>query len=297
MKANLIILILAIALNSSSSYAQDTKVIEILDTNLFLTKDSVKIKMANLDVPSQNDPDSSRQILAQRIMKYNHINLLNESVRIEKTTLKQDEQSQVKSIHLFKKFPLEDLNINKEFIEKGYGVYIPGDTLFMEEYLRAAEYAVKNKEGIWKRPVPLREKDLFNRFRSTFWVNQIQFWDDRFIPLFGFNYRWSGLIKIWESNPSLISLSAEAGTAIYFFLPYATLGAEYRYKRIYVREHFDIFFHSVGDWSIERSSGFWGTDLGFILLTGNRTGLEVELNLKFVDKDILNLMSINFTFY
>lgn len=113
----------------------------------------------------------------------------------------------------------------------------------------------------------------------------------------GFNYRWSGLYKIIERPSSVFSLSAEAGTAIYFFLPYATLGTEYRYKRVYVRGHFDMLFFDEGEWSINSRHYFYSADLGLIQLIGKKAALEFELNLKFVNKDILTLVSINLTAY
>jgi len=60
---------IAFSIFSFALYAQEIKVIEIIDANLFRTSDSALIRMVNLEVPSLHDRDSNRIELATKAIK------------------------------------------------------------------------------------------------------------------------------------------------------------------------------------------------------------------------------------
>jgi len=277
---------------------KDVKIIEILDANLFKTEDSVLIRMSNLKVPSLSDPDSARRDLAKKIIKYADLHLLDRTSRFIVSPKKSCSEKSIQSGHLFRKYPLSETNINEAFLEKGYAVYLPCDTLFMDDYSQASEKAITKKKGFWSPIREIKKPDYFNRLRGTIWHYQPALENDNYFPIFGFNYRWSNLYPLVEYNSTNLNLSAEAGTFILFFLPYVNLGSEFRYKKFYVRGHYDVLLPIfIGADGRSNAFDFYGFDAGFIISIGKRSGIEIEVNLKNVNKDTYTLMSISFVSY
>ncbi|KAA3610477.1 MAG: hypothetical protein D8M58_05300 [Calditrichaeota bacterium] len=248
---------------------REVKIIEVLDANLFLTEDSLQIKMVNLNVPSINDLDSARSELAANIIKFARIQLEKRTSGFIPSYKNSCSDNSIQCGHLFRKYPLGDRNINTTYLENGYAVYLPCDTLFMDEYREASERAIKNKKGTWALTRIARKPNYFNRFRATNWQHS-SFYEnsrDSFFPIIGFNYRWSELYNLAEFNSSKINISAEAGTFLYFMLPYANIGSEIRFKRFYIRGHYDVllpFFYFVPSDRFE-SFDFYGLDVGVMI--------------------------------
>ena len=133
-----------------TAISQNTEIVEILDTNLFMTEDSILIKMANIKVPSKYDTVSSRENLVKNILEFNRIHLKKESVRLI-SARGSCAGDGVQPVHLFKIYPLSEQNINSRFLENGYASYEQCDTLFTQAYSNARQYAVDKKLGIYKK--------------------------------------------------------------------------------------------------------------------------------------------------
>jgi hypothetical protein len=289
------IFILIFSIFYTGLLAQDVKITEILDANLFRTEDSLLIRMVNLNVPSITDEDSSRRALAHKIIEYADLHLHKRSARFIISPKKSCQENSVQSGHLFRKYPLSYSNMNEKYLEAGYAVYLACDTLFMDDYRMASEKAIKKKAGVWS-PVRVEKKaDYLNRLRVSFWYYHLAYDVERYVPLFGVNYRWSDLYSLVDNKPFNINLSAETGTYIFIFIPYANLGGEIRYKNFYLRGHYDILFPVLGSLDDEVDSiGFFGFDAGLLIPFGKRSGLEIEYNFKVLNEDTIPLLSLSF---
>lgn len=292
------ILFLILFLLANPAQTQTFEIIEILDSNLFKTEDSMLISMVNLETPSLSDDDSSRQALAELAVKYARINLLNHKCRFEAAAKSSCSETDIQKGHLYRSYPLSEDLINLRYIENGYALYVPCDTMFMAEYGKAAIDAIDSKRGIFKPNYPVQKPDYFNRLRTSWWLFYLETDDPPKFPIVGFNYRWSDLISIYNSEIIAFNISAEVGTFVYFFLPYANIGTEIRDNRFYLRGNYNavlpfiIFYPDNID-----SLDFWGLDIGFMIPIGKRSGIELEYNLRGHELGLLNLISVNFTVY
>lgn len=289
-----IFLVLIISLLS----AREIKIVKILDSNLFKTDDSLLISMVDLEVPPLTDQDSSRSDLAKNAVILAKLQLLNQKLRFEKTSRNSCSEKSIIKGHLFRLYPFNEVNINEMFLEKGFAVYSPCDTLYMDKYREANLSAMHNRKGIWASGSERRQPDLFNRLRISFWIINVHIEKDTFVPpLFGLNYRWSDLFTMIEKGAFNLNASIEAGTLIYFFLPYANFGAEARFKKIYARAHYDsllpfVTFHDDDEFD---AINFWGFDVGLIIQVKKNLGIEIEYNIKRNNDNIINYITINFT--
>ncbi len=280
---------------------RDLKIVEILDANLFKTEDSLLIRMVNLRVPSISDQDSIKSEQAIKIIKFAELHLLNRTSRFIISPKKKCSENPIQSGHLFRKYPLANTNINEKYIEKGYAFYLPCDTMFMDVYSMVAERALEKKAGLWSAPIVKRKPDYFNRFRTTSWHFRKQLEADDFVPIIGFNYRWSDIYSFVDYKSVNLNLSAETGAFFFLVLPYANLGVELRSSPFYVRAHYDLlvpfpfmFFTPGNEWL---SYPFYGYDAGIMIPFTNRTGFELEVNLKHLGGDLRTFFSISFVAY
>jgi len=204
-----------------------------------------------------------------------------------------------KTGHLFRVYPLSDKSINELYLEKGYAIYSPCDTLYMDAYRTANLVSINKRLGIWKANKFVEKPDMFNRFRLSFLIIE-ELYDSHslFPPLFGLNYRWSDVIKLVDYEAFNLNASVEAGTFVYFALPYGNFGAEARFHNFYLRGHYDallpiFFFLDAKDFD---SVYFWGIDIGIIVPFG-RKGIELEYNIKTRDGFYFNYFTISFAAY
>jgi len=146
------LVILIILTFSVLLYPQKTKIIKIHDTNLFVGKNGKLFKLSNVETPSLYDSDSLLQYIAQMAIEYAEMNLLNRVCHYERSLTQVD--SNILSVHLFRKYPLQKQNINKEYIQNGYGKYVQNqDSVYHSAYQKAEEKAKNRNIGIWN---PLR---------------------------------------------------------------------------------------------------------------------------------------------
>ena len=118
---------------------------EVRDTNLFLTEQGQRISLANVQTISIADPDSFRQQFAFEALKKVEKRLLNHSYVME---IKQHQDS-LSLVHLWQPLPLGRQSINKEFLSKGWGSFVPlPPNNWTREYEKAAITAQAKKYGL-----------------------------------------------------------------------------------------------------------------------------------------------------
>ena len=87
-------------------FSQQSKIVEIRDANLFVTENSKLIWMADIIVPSLNDTDSLRNVVAQKAIRNVKKYILNQYFIIEESEYRVESDSAI-NVYLINKFPLE----------------------------------------------------------------------------------------------------------------------------------------------------------------------------------------------
>ncbi len=142
-KVALILLITCIPIIARSQETKEVNIIKILDSNLFLTKDSILIKLSYIDAPKMHSKDS---IVAKKIINYASRCFLNKSLHLSVVKTIDD----TFYVELFKKYPLNKKLLNTDYLENGYGSYTESDkSRFSSEYENAEKEAKREKRGIW----------------------------------------------------------------------------------------------------------------------------------------------------
>ena len=141
--------LLLVILNNIVS-AQKSKIVKILDSNLFELYDGSLIKLANLDVPNINHRNSRLREVGLNAYDYARTVLLNRSYEfIYPSSTKSD--TIYKLVHIIKEYPLETRDYTKTYLENGFGKFLPnalaGDSL---KYILAQQEASQSGEGIWE---------------------------------------------------------------------------------------------------------------------------------------------------
>jgi hypothetical protein len=284
---------------NASLFSQTMKIEEFLDTNVFLTTDSMRIGMANLEVPSIHDPDTARAELAQKILEYTKKELKNFTIRFEKSNNSCGKES-ISLGHLYKTFIFSEKNINAEYLKKGYAYYLPCDTINFKEYSFSAREALNNNRGLWQLKISENSPDFYNRLRISIWLADYHFREKKYFPLAGLNYRISDLISLYTDERVSVNLSTEVGYYFMILLPYVNFGMESRYKNLYIRGHYN-YLSPFPFFIDEEPKGiaFWGYDIGY-MLTYVKSGMniEVEFSGKLIESSLFNyFISLNFTNY
>ncbi len=144
-----IAIVLLLVLNAFGQ-EERVKIVKIIDTNLFQLADGRLIQLDEIATPSITSQSTFKKYLAKQILKYTRMMLLGKQVII------QYDSSQVRAgvplkVHLFKIYPLEKLNINKIYLERGYGKFVPREDFPKEKAYAEAEKTAKQKHlGIWR---------------------------------------------------------------------------------------------------------------------------------------------------
>ncbi|MHB2149175.1 thermonuclease family protein [Calditrichota bacterium LG25] len=135
---------------SNVGFCQKIKIVEVLDTNLFLLQDGRKISLANLQTPSQHDSSKTLKNIARDLLTYERKYLLNRTLWMESSPAVRSDTIPL-PVHLFQKFLLNRINFNAHLLELGYARYAPVDSLYREQYLKAVLRAQKRQRGIWSK--------------------------------------------------------------------------------------------------------------------------------------------------
>ncbi len=151
MRKNVFVLLFLVLLFSPSlAKFQKVKIVRIYDNNWFETQNGLVLRLANVALPTLSDADSLHRWVAGKIQEYARTHLLGTEclIDVDSSLLKVGAPLQV---HLFKSYPLQKMNVNKFFLEKGYGWYVPvAKAPYDKEYAAAERRAKRWKLGIWR---------------------------------------------------------------------------------------------------------------------------------------------------
>ncbi|NQT24705.1 thermonuclease family protein [candidate division KSB1 bacterium] len=228
----LLLIFLSVAL-----FSQETvKVDEALDSHRFRLKDGRIVQLVNVDAPLLADTSRGSRSVTREIKKYLKSEITHYPHVMESTSEQVDDS--VTLVHLFRKYTLNEININLEYLKRGYGFYrTEPKSDYSEAYFEAAQKAYRNKDGIWNSRFLGRRKPnpMAKRFRSMggFFTRFDEYEDVRKSgPLLGFSYRISKLIQFVGDRHNCISIAAEY-VNYYILLSHIHIGPEVRLKRYF----------------------------------------------------------------
>lgn len=210
------------------------KVEEALDSHRFRLEDGRIVQLANVDAPSLADTSRDarpvilqiREYLRQEVVHYPHF--------IESANVQVEDS--VTLVHLFRKYPLNRVSVNRKFLEKGFGFYVTEPKSdHSETYFEAAERAYRNRNGAWnpnflgvRRKNPLaRRIRMMGGLWSAYDADENGF---AFLPIIGFSYRISRLLLFSGDPTNYVSLAAEY-VNYFIILSQIHIGPEIRIKR------------------------------------------------------------------
>lgn len=156
------IIITGLLISPQSVLAQTTRVVKIVDSNLFQTEDGEFIRLANVTTPSIHDSNLVKHKFAAYIIKYAQKKLLSVDLHVEKVQMLMPVKSP-QSVHLFYKFAIRTQWFNKIYLEKGFGKFTStDDSLYFKKYKKAAQIAKKKKRGVWNTQLYKREYQTYS---------------------------------------------------------------------------------------------------------------------------------------
>lgn len=129
--------------------AKSVTIRKILDSNLFEIEGGQKIQLAYIDVPSVMDPNPKNRSYARFVQRYAKAKLLNKSVEIEYIVSVED-ATDVRLVCMWKKYPMQTVDVIKDYLENGFGKLLQQTGLPVEEaYFAAAQKAKSGHRGVW----------------------------------------------------------------------------------------------------------------------------------------------------
>ncbi|MCB9207137.1 MAG: thermonuclease family protein [Ignavibacteriales bacterium] len=145
----IITILISLLISFNTQFAQKVRITKILDSNLFETSDSVKIKLAGVDVPNINHPNKQLREIGIEAFEYAKSNLINRPFDIN---INQENfiDSSYYLVTLIRVFPLATKDYTEEYLTKGFGKYIYNlSELDSVKYMAAENEAKEDKDGIW----------------------------------------------------------------------------------------------------------------------------------------------------
>lgn len=131
------------------AFSQEYKTIEIvniIDTNLFLSKNGQFVKLANVETVPISADDSN---LSKKIFKYAEKMLKNQPLKYIET--QQKFPGDTLFVHLYQRFFVPNKCFNIKYLKEGFGKYAnTGDGNDIETYVAAEQYARSRNRGIWE---------------------------------------------------------------------------------------------------------------------------------------------------
>ncbi len=142
-----LVIIFLIAVQSISG--QSFRVVKIHDSNLFELEDGRMVKLAGIDSPQLNNPIPLFAETAKEAVSYYKEIMLRRNVIVKSVSMKDSKDYEI--VYLWFKYPLEDLDLNQRFLEKGFGKFVNNvDSSKKVVFIEAEKYAADNYNGIWK---------------------------------------------------------------------------------------------------------------------------------------------------
>ena len=157
--AVLISLVLFFTLQAMAT-EEKVKIVKIIDANLFRLNDGRLIRLADIWVPSQNSESPLYHYIARKAIQYANEMLIGQRFKIRYDSSKVRVGRPIPVI-LFKIYPLQKLDINKLYLQRGYGKYVPAkDTPPVKEYAAAEREARRKHLGIWAKSFKISENAI-----------------------------------------------------------------------------------------------------------------------------------------
>jgi endonuclease YncB( thermonuclease family) len=145
----IILFLYFISLFPNLCIAQKIQITKIIDSNLFETSDSLKIKLAGVNVPNINHPNKQLREIGLEAYEFAKSNLLNRSFNIQLNSEKFID-SNYYLITLIREYPLATRDFAEVYLKKGYGKFIYNLIGLDSLKYRIAETEAKvDKDGIW----------------------------------------------------------------------------------------------------------------------------------------------------
>lgn len=130
------------------SFAQKTRVVKILDSNLFELSDGRVVKMAGVDAPGKNYPGRILSLFSKKIVEYSKTTLKGREFEIVPASY---DTTDFQLVYILKHYPLGTEDVNKSFLAIGFGKFADNvDSLHREAYLNAEKDAAENNMGLWR---------------------------------------------------------------------------------------------------------------------------------------------------
>ena len=128
--------------------AQTTRVVKVLDSNLFELEDGRLVKLAGIDAPNSSHPFEFYKTAAQDAVEYSNMELLNRLVTTE--TLYKLPGKDFEIVMMYKKYFLSNVNVSTRYLLYGYGKFFDNvDAKSKKEFLDFQKSAIDEKRGIW----------------------------------------------------------------------------------------------------------------------------------------------------
>ncbi len=271
---------------------ETVKIAKIIDADLFQIQDGRLICLADVQTPSLNDEDTLGAHIAQQAVSYAKSMILGKDVLIRYDTLEVKVGRPI-PVYLFKKYPLENLDIIKVYLQNGYGKYRPSpEHTFNKIYAAAERRAKKRKLGIWKRELVT---DTIRSFKSFRFMGGKYNMFENIVA-----YRSLAIRLHSENMVSLFDLQVGAIENAQKYLDY---GCEYSNPNFYTEKlrHFKTAFLqmvtgrkwnkmtlSIGGWAAISSKTFYCSEVNGLFIFSPIVKLRYELPQKYFVQAALN---------
>ena len=148
-------------INSQSNNRQETKVIRVIDGDTIVIANGMHLRLIGIDTPESVHPDKSRNTEAGKTASaFTKAKIEGKTVYLEKDVSETDKYGR-----LLRYVYLKDGTFFNEFLVKegmATPATFPPDVKYADIFIKAQQYAIANKKGLWvlgvfstTKPVPM----------------------------------------------------------------------------------------------------------------------------------------------
>ena len=148
MKTGLIVIIIFAFL--PPFYAQNKRIVKIIDSNLYMLDDSTFVKLAGIEIPTTRHANKQVKKIADEVFEYTNNNFVNRPLEILYAGESEDKFNS-KLVIINKIFLLSQMNYNSYFIERGFGRFVRNSDKINDSLFVAVEKSAKeNNLGVYR---------------------------------------------------------------------------------------------------------------------------------------------------
>jgi hypothetical protein len=123
--------------------------VKVIDSNLYELDSGVRIKLAGLECPSVNHPNSALREIGIKMMRYAKDTFPGRPLIIEHAFY--DSESEEQYVFIYRDYPFYKEFYNEKLLSRGFGRHTDVEDTFINTQLKLAEEDAKKKKiGIWK---------------------------------------------------------------------------------------------------------------------------------------------------